>query len=75
MRNTAVAMGNSGNREFVPELRHLFNCPDPMVRRHAAWGLNEIGGEEARKALEKRVAIETDGLTRDTLEKLVEAGG
>ncbi len=75
MRNTAVAMGNSGNREFVPELRHLLNCPAPMVRRHAAWGLNEIGGEEARKALEKRVAIETDGLTRDTLEKLVEAGG
>ncbi len=74
MRNTAVAMGNSRRKEFVPELRQLLNCPDPMVRRHAAWGLSEIGGEEARQALGARLAVENDSRTRDTLRESVRAG-
>ena len=71
MRNTAVAMGNSRSQEFVPELVRLLHCPDPMVRRHAAWGLKEIGGDQARTALMERLGIETDGPTRRALEKLV----
>ena len=74
MRNTAVAMGNSRSQEFVPELTRLLNCPDPMVRRHAAWGLKEIGGDTARTALVRRLETETDDSTRQALEKLVEEG-
>ena len=71
MRNTAVAMGNSRSQEFVPELTRLLHSPDPMVRRHAAWGLKEIAGDQARKALIECLGIETDGPTRQALEKLV----
>ena len=74
MRNTAVAMGNSRSEEFLPELIQLLNGPDPMVRRHAAWGLKEIGGEQARKGLIERLGIEADARTREALEKLVEEG-
>ena len=71
MRNTAVAMGNSRSEEFVPELIQLLNGPDPMVRRrHAAWGLKEIGGDQAQRALRERFQIETDALTREALRKL-----
>jgi len=51
MRNVAVAMGNSGSPEIIPELRHLLSCEDAMVRRHADWALSrirEIEGSEDR---------------------------
>ena len=56
----------------MPELIQLLNGPDPMVRRHAAWGLKEIGGDQARKGLIERLGIETDARTREALEKLAE---
>ena len=72
MRNTAVAMGNSHNKEFIPDLCKLLNCSDAMVRRHAAWALKEIGGSKAQKALVERRAIETNSQTRDELKTLLE---
>ena len=44
-RNVALAMGNSGNREFVPDLQKMAEDPDPVVSSHAAWALKKIGGE------------------------------
>ncbi len=72
MRNTAVAMGNSRSEEFVPDLVQLLNDQDPMVRRHAAWGLKEIGGDQARSALVERLRVETDPPTRENLEILIQ---
>ncbi|HMC32572.1 MAG TPA: tRNA epoxyqueuosine(34) reductase QueG, partial [Candidatus Angelobacter sp.] len=34
-RNVAIAMGNSGNREFIADLQEITNDPDPMVASHA----------------------------------------
>lgn len=42
MRNVAVAMGNSGRDEMIPELLLLLRSEDSMVRRHAAWALQEL---------------------------------
>ena len=67
MRNVAVAMGNSGNAEMIPELTHLLNSEDSMIRRHAAWALGRIGTSEARQALGRRLQNEDDP---DTLESL-----
>lgn len=52
LRNVAVAMGNSGDREVVPELRLLLRCGDEMVERHAAWALEQLGTPEALAVLE-----------------------
>lgn len=53
-RNAAVALGNSGDRAAVPQLiAHLQNNPSTLVRGHCAWALGQIGGAQARQALEQ----------------------
>jgi len=36
-RNAVIAMGNSGDRKFVPTLKKLSEDADPIVARHARW--------------------------------------
>lgn len=43
LRNVCVAMGNSGDPKFTPELRRLAAHPDPLVSEHAHWALNQSG--------------------------------
>ena len=53
LRNCCVAAGNLGLREAVPSLiKCLKEDESPLVRGHAAWALGEIGGKDARIALE-----------------------
>ena len=60
LRNTAVALGNSGDLRAVPALKACMqNEPEALVRAHAAWALGQIGGEEARAALLEAQAGET----------------
>ncbi len=42
LRNLCVAMGNSGDQRFVPRLRELAACPDPILREHAHWALERL---------------------------------
>lgn len=48
-RNVAIAMGNSGRKEFVPLLEAMSHDPDPSVSEGAAWAIGQI----ATRALEK----------------------
>ncbi|HWZ43266.1 MAG TPA: tRNA epoxyqueuosine(34) reductase QueG [Candidatus Saccharimonadales bacterium] len=41
-RNVAVAMGNSGNREFLPALERLAADQDATVAEHARWAIEKI---------------------------------
>jgi len=43
-RNAAVAMGNRRDRRYIPALTRALEADEPMVRRHAAWALERIGG-------------------------------
>jgi epoxyqueuosine reductase len=43
-RNVAVAMGNSGNREFVADLKTMTEDADAVVAEHARWALKKLGG-------------------------------
>lgn len=58
-RNAAVAMGNSKNRDYVPDLAQELTNPHEIVRLHVAWALGEIGGEAAMLALSRHVKDET----------------
>ena len=61
LRNVAVALGNSGSREAVPELvQALLNEPEPLVRGHAAWALGQLGGEAAVRGLQEARQHEAD---------------
>ena len=41
-RNVAIAMGNSGNKEFVPQLEKMATDPDPIIADHARWALEKL---------------------------------
>ena len=41
-RNTAIAMGNSGNREFIPALEKLRHDEDAVVAESAEWALRQL---------------------------------
>jgi epoxyqueuosine reductase len=41
-RNAAIAMGNSGNREFLPLLNQLAGDEDPSVRESANWARTRL---------------------------------
>jgi epoxyqueuosine reductase len=51
LRNAAVALGNSGNRDAVPSLAAALADPEPLVRGHVAWALGRLGGPAARRSL------------------------
>jgi epoxyqueuosine reductase len=42
-RNVAIAMGNSANRDFTPDLQRMAGGPDPVVAEHADWALRKLG--------------------------------
>jgi epoxyqueuosine reductase len=42
LRNVCVAMGNSGNREFIPLLQTLLEDDEELVRQHATWALDRL---------------------------------
>ena len=51
VRNACVAAGNWGSKTAVPALINLLTDPEPILRGHAAWALQQIGGEAAKNAL------------------------
>lgn len=64
-RNAAVALGNSRDVRAVPHLVAALRDRKPLVRGHAAWALGELGGEEARSALDGLLASERDSWVRE----------
>jgi epoxyqueuosine reductase len=60
LRNVCVALGNIGDPQAIPALIAALHDYEPLVRGHAAWALGRIGGEEARRALEKALGNEED---------------
>ena len=60
LRNVAVALGNSGDPAAIPPLIVALRDEEPLVRVHAAWGLGQLGGEEARSALDEAFQAERD---------------
>jgi len=73
-RNAAVAMGNRGDRRYVPALAAaLGGTASPVVRGHAAWALGRLGGEAARQALGAALGGEGDERVREEIEEALAA--
>ncbi len=54
LRNAAVALGNTGNRDALPALAQTLEREiEPLVRAHAAWAMGQIGGPRAQLTLER----------------------
>ena len=76
LRNAAVVLGNSGNRDAVWVLaRTLDSEPEPLVRTHAAWALGRLGGGAARIALDRRRRTEAESSVAAEIEAALAALG
>jgi epoxyqueuosine reductase len=67
--NTARAMGNSLNPDYVPELIRAFkDNDDERVKGMIAWSLGKLGGQIARSALMEFLPDST-GLVKEEVEE------
>jgi epoxyqueuosine reductase len=58
LRNAAIVLGNSGDRQAIPALIAVLDDEEPLVRGAAAWALGQLGGVETQQTLEARLAAE-----------------
>ncbi len=49
-RNVTVALGNSGEEQFVPVLEKLSRDEDTMVAEHARWALQRLSSQLRRRS-------------------------
>ncbi|MGD8813126.1 MAG: tRNA epoxyqueuosine(34) reductase QueG [Anaerolineales bacterium] len=69
MRNAAIVAGNTGAKRYVSALVHILReDPHVVLRSHAAWALGEIGGEEARQALQSALDSESEAIVVEEIE-------
>lgn len=74
LRNVAVALGNAGEAGSLPALADcLLHEEEPLVRRHAAWAVGQIGGEAAGVILREALEAETDAGVRAALQSALAA--
>ncbi len=74
-RNAALAMGNRGERRYVPALAAALATAEPTVRRHAAWALGRIGGSAALRALREARSNEPDSAARCEIDAALKSLG
>jgi epoxyqueuosine reductase len=60
LRNVIVAIGNWRSRTAVPALKQALIDDEPLIRGHAAWALGQVGGKNAKQALDTRLKSEDD---------------
>ena len=74
-RNAAIALGNTGDPAFIPDLSQAMQDPEALVRGYAAWALGRIGGSRAKQLLESSLARETDDFAKKELQAALAAAG
>ena len=72
LRNIAVAAGNQGSPNLVKSLVNAMQDPESLVRRHVAWALGQIGGDEALDVLRIAAQKETDEQVLDEINNALE---
>ncbi|SRR5579884_106147 len=58
LRNVAIAMGNSGLQEYIPELERLARSEDPIIAEHAVWALARLRAANSESQQEETVAAQ-----------------
>jgi epoxyqueuosine reductase len=49
-RNAVIAMGNSGEKKFVPLLEELSASEDSVVAEHARWAVSKLNSSHQRQS-------------------------
>ena len=71
LRNVMIAMGNSGNKNFIPHIKECLNDEEPLVRAHAVWALWRIDGPGSNKILLDHRTVETDDSVNEEIDLLL----
>ena len=59
IRNVLIAMGNSGEKSFIPIVEEYLSDPEPLVREHAEWALKKLGGGRHEDRVSGRTGADT----------------
>jgi epoxyqueuosine reductase len=49
LRNVCVALGNIGDESALPALERALDDPEPLIRQHAAWAIEQIRARTATR--------------------------
>lgn len=71
LRNVAVAMGNSGDRRYIPALMAALNDSEILIRGHAAWALGELRATQALPELRSTFKTEEDQNVREEISNVI----
>jgi epoxyqueuosine reductase len=76
LRNAAVALGNAGQANVtVPVLAQvLLKEEEPLVQARVAWALGQLGGSQAREALESAKDLEQDAGVQQEISDALASG-
>jgi len=67
-RNAAIALGNTGDPAYIPDLAQAMQDSEELVRGYAAWALGKIGGSKAKQVLETSLAREISESAKKEIE-------
>ena len=67
-RNAAIALGNTGDSIYIPDIVQAMQDPEGIVRGYAAWALGKIGGNQAHKILETYLLRETNEFAKTEIQ-------
>ncbi len=71
LRNIMVAMGNSGDKDFIPDIKKCLKDEEPLVRAHAVWALWKLEGEESRQVLFNHKSVEDDDMVNHEIDSIL----
>ena len=71
LRNIMVAIGNSGEEDFIPQIKECLNDDEPLVRAHAVWALWKLKGAESREALLNHKSTEDDDMVKQEIDSIL----
>lgn len=75
VRNTLIAIGNSGRPALAAHAEALLRDGSPLVRAMAVWALGRLKPESARGLAATHLAQETDAQVRQEWAEIMEADG
>ena len=66
-----IAMGNSGEKDFLPYISECLKDEEPLVRAHALWALWKIQGAKSKETLINCRDIENNSTVIDEIDRIL----
>ena len=70
LRNVAVALGNSGNKQAIPILVKVLDDEEPLIRAHVVWALGELSGSEILPVIREKLNNESEAIVLEEMERV-----